>query len=113
MLYPLQTKIVVHIDALGSADKIPFGVGAPPFGIIRLQPLAGGVCRYKVSSSDPSDPGEEDIVQTARVPSRIVLTSMLPCFFAGLILITRSPPIRLVRIPNRKELGTVNTNCTV
>ncbi|KAJ6490422.1 hypothetical protein C8R47DRAFT_1185606 [Mycena vitilis] len=71
---PKKTKIVVHIDALGSADKIPFGVGAPPFGVIRLQPLAGGVCRYKVSSSDPSDPGEEDIVQTTRVPSRIVLT---------------------------------------
>ncbi|KAJ6628784.1 hypothetical protein B0H10DRAFT_1989338, partial [Mycena sp. CBHHK59/15] len=69
-----KTKIVVHIDPLGSADKIPFGVGAPPFGVIRLQPLAGGVCRYKVSSSDPSDPGEEDIVQTTRVPSRIVLT---------------------------------------
>ncbi|KAJ7765035.1 hypothetical protein DFH07DRAFT_811208 [Mycena maculata] len=71
---PKKTKIVVHIDALGSADKIPFGVGTPPFGVIRLQPLAGGVCRYKVSSSDPSDPGEEDIVQTTRVPSRIVLT---------------------------------------
>ncbi|KAF7355459.1 DH domain-containing protein [Mycena sanguinolenta] len=71
---PKKTKIVVHIDALGSADKIPFGVGAPPFAIIRLQPLAGGVCRYKVSSSDSSDPGEEDIVQTTRVPSRIVLT---------------------------------------
>ncbi|KAJ7368468.1 hypothetical protein DFH08DRAFT_26721 [Mycena albidolilacea] len=71
---PKKTKIVVHIDALGSADRIPFGVGAPPFAVIRLQPLAGGVCRYKVSSSDPSDPGEEDIVQTTRVPSRIVLT---------------------------------------
>ncbi|KAJ7638992.1 hypothetical protein FB45DRAFT_904439 [Roridomyces roridus] len=71
---PKKTKIVVHIDALGSADKIPFGVGGPPFGVIRLQPLAGGVCRYKVTSSDPSDPGEEDIVQTARVPSRIILT---------------------------------------
>ncbi|KAF8195715.1 hypothetical protein K438DRAFT_1906377 [Mycena galopus ATCC 62051] len=71
---PKKTKIVVHIDALGSADKIPFGVGAPPFAVIRLQPLAGGVCRYKVTSSDPSDPGEEDIVQTTRIPSRIVLT---------------------------------------
>ncbi|KAF7352650.1 DH domain-containing protein [Mycena venus] len=71
---PKKTKIVVHIDALGSADRIPFGLGAAPFAVIRLQPLAGGVCRYKVSSSDPSDPGEEDIVQTARVPSRIVLT---------------------------------------
>ncbi|KAF7301817.1 DH domain-containing protein [Mycena indigotica] len=71
---PKKTKIVVHIDAHGSADKIPFGMGSPPFGVIRLQPLAGGLCRYKVTSSDPSDPGEEDIVQTARVPARIVLT---------------------------------------
>ncbi|KAK0206394.1 hypothetical protein DFS33DRAFT_586286 [Desarmillaria ectypa] len=69
-----KTKIVVHIDALGSADKLPFGIGGPPFAIIRLQPLAGGVCRYRVTSSDPSDQGEEDIVQTARVPNRIVLT---------------------------------------
>ncbi|KAL0573970.1 hypothetical protein V5O48_007985 [Marasmius crinis-equi] len=71
---PKKTKIVVHIDANGSADKIPFGLGSPPFVVIRLQPLAGGVCRYKVTSSDPSDPGEEDIVQTTRVPSRVVLT---------------------------------------
>ncbi|KAF7288279.1 DH domain-containing protein [Mycena chlorophos] len=71
---PKKTKIVVHIDAHGSADKIPFGVGGPPFGVIRLQPLAGGLCRYKVTSSDPTDPGEEDIVQTSRVPARIVLT---------------------------------------
>ncbi|KAJ8086818.1 hypothetical protein PM082_005643 [Marasmius tenuissimus] len=69
-----KTKIVVHVDANGSADRIPFGVGSPPFVVIRLQPLAGGVCRYKVTSSDPSDPGEEDIVQTTRVPSRVVLT---------------------------------------
>jgi hypothetical protein len=81
VMFFLQTKIVVHIDALGSADRIPFGVGAPPFAVIRLQPLAGGVCRYKVSSSDPSDPGEEDIVQTTRVPSRIVLTSKAFCSF--------------------------------
>ncbi|KAF9268140.1 hypothetical protein L218DRAFT_918472 [Marasmius fiardii PR-910] len=71
---PKKTKIVVHVDAHGTADKIPFGVASPPFVVIRLQPLAGGVCRYKVDSSDPSDPGEEDIVQTTRVPSRVVLT---------------------------------------
>ncbi|KAK0468197.1 uncharacterized protein EV420DRAFT_1635453 [Desarmillaria tabescens] len=69
-----KTKIVVHIDANGSADRLPFGIGSPPFAIIRLQPLPGGVCRYKVTSSDPSDQGEEDIVQTARVPDRIILT---------------------------------------
>ncbi|KIK67960.1 hypothetical protein GYMLUDRAFT_36761 [Collybiopsis luxurians FD-317 M1] len=69
-----KTKIVVHVDALGTADDIPFGVCAPPFAVIRIQPLAGGVCRFKVTSSDPSDPEDEDVVQTARVPSRIVLT---------------------------------------
>ena len=68
---------MVQIDALGSADNIPFGIGGPPFAVIRLQPLAGGVCRYKVMSADPSDSGEEDIVQTTRVPNRILLTSML------------------------------------
>ncbi|RDB22757.1 hypothetical protein Hypma_010026 [Hypsizygus marmoreus] len=69
-----KTKIVVHIDPLGTADPIPFGVGVAPFARIRVQPLAGGLCRYAVSSSDPSDDGEEDIVQTERVPSRIVHT---------------------------------------
>uniref|UniRef100_A0A0W0EZG9 DH domain-containing protein n=1 Tax=Moniliophthora roreri TaxID=221103 RepID=A0A0W0EZG9_MONRR len=69
-----KTKIVVHVDADGLADDIPFGIASAPFVVIRLQPLAGGVCRYEVTSSDPSDPGEKDIVQTARVPSRVVLT---------------------------------------
>lgn len=65
---------MVHIDPLGSADPIPFGIGASPFARIRVQPLAGGLCRYAVSSSDPRDEPEEDIVQTERVPSRIVHT---------------------------------------
>lgn len=38
--------------------------------------MAGGLCRYTVDSSDANDEGEEDIVQTSRVPSRIVQTSM-------------------------------------
>lgn len=37
--------------------------------------MAGGLCRFSVSSNDPTDEGEEDIVQTERVPSRIVQTS--------------------------------------
>ncbi|KAE9410179.1 hypothetical protein BT96DRAFT_969851 [Gymnopus androsaceus JB14] len=69
-----KTKIVVHVDAMGTADDIPFGITGPPFAVIRIQPLAGGVCRFKVTSSDPSDPEDEDVVQTTRVPSRIVLT---------------------------------------
>ena len=68
---------MVHIDPSGSADPIPFGMGAPPFVVIRVQPLAGELSRYSVTSSDPSDDGEEEIVQTARVPSHIIQTSVL------------------------------------
>ncbi|KAF8812237.1 hypothetical protein BYT27DRAFT_7182669 [Phlegmacium glaucopus] len=71
---PKKTKVVVHIDPLGSADPLPFGLGGPPFAVIRVQPMAGGLCRYAVSSSEPGDEGEEDIVQTGRVPSRVVQT---------------------------------------
>ncbi|TFK43736.1 hypothetical protein BDQ12DRAFT_752507 [Crucibulum laeve] len=69
-----KTKIIVHIDPLGTADPIPFGLGGPPFARIKVQPLAGGLCRYAVTSSDPADEGEDDIVQTERVPFRVVQT---------------------------------------
>ena len=47
----------------------------PPFVVVRIQPMAGDLARYKVTSNDPSDEGEEDIIQTERVPDRIVQTS--------------------------------------
>jgi hypothetical protein len=72
-----QPKLVVHIDEFGAADPLPFGTGSAPHVIIRIQPMAGNLSRYVVSSSDPNDDGEEDIVQTARVPARIVQTSEL------------------------------------
>jgi protein ECT2 len=50
-------------------------MNSPPYVIVRVQPMAGDLCRYAVSSSDPNDEGEEDIVHTPTVPSRIVLTS--------------------------------------
>lgn len=37
--------------------------------------MAGGLCRFAVTSNDPADEEEEDIVQTERVPSRVVQTS--------------------------------------
>lgn len=68
---------MVHIDRdrHASADPLPFGQGGPPFVIIRVQLMDGGLCRYSVTSSEPTDEGEEDIVQTARVPARVVHTS--------------------------------------
>ena len=71
-----QTKVVVQIDELGAADPIPFGIGGPPHVSIRLQPLAGAVCRFKVTSIDTEDINEEEVVQSIRVPERIVTTSM-------------------------------------
>ncbi|KAF9481824.1 hypothetical protein BDN70DRAFT_875770 [Pholiota conissans] len=73
---PKKSKVVVHIDRdrYSTADPIPFGVGAPPFVVIRVQLMDGGLCRYSVRSSDPSDDGEEDIVQTPRVPARVIQT---------------------------------------
>lgn len=71
----------MHIDPLGSADPVPFGIDGPPFVQIRIQPMAGELCRYIVLSNDPNDESEEDIVQTVRVPARIVQTSESKAIF--------------------------------
>jgi protein ECT2 len=67
---------VLHIDSLGTADPIPFGVdGNPPFVVIRVHPLAGDLCKFSVGSTDPNDLGDEDIDQTAAISSKAVRTS--------------------------------------
>lgn len=71
---PKKNKLVVHIDPFGDADPLPFGQQSPPYVIARVQPMAGEVCRYAVTSSDPNDEPEEDIVHTQAVPARIVQT---------------------------------------
>ncbi|KAI0677226.1 hypothetical protein C8Q78DRAFT_961156 [Trametes maxima] len=71
---PKKTKIVMHVDPMGVADAIPFGSRAPPYVVVRIQPMAGELARYKVTSSDPDDEPEEDIMQTSRIPERIVQT---------------------------------------
>ncbi|THH09714.1 hypothetical protein EW146_g8604, partial [Bondarzewia mesenterica] len=70
-----KTKVVVQIDALGSSDPLPFGMNGPPHVAIRVQPMAGELCRYTVTSGFPNDePSDEDIVQAKRIPERIVDT---------------------------------------
>lgn len=71
----MQPKIVVHIDEQGYADALPFGSHAAPYVVVRVQPLAGELSRYTVTSSDPNEEMEEDIIHTSRVPDRIVQTS--------------------------------------
>jgi len=104
--------MVVHIDPLGSADPIPFGMGAPPFARIRVQPLAGGLCRYSVSSNDPDDEHEEDIVQTERIPTRIIQTSELLLHFK-VITTTHgivSSSVWTFRVQDGKELFAFNSH---
>ena len=67
--------MVLHIDEFGTSDPVPFGIDGPPFVSIRVQPIAGALCRYKVTSSDPNDETEEDIVQIGRVSDRVIHTS--------------------------------------
>ncbi|CAE6396665.1 unnamed protein product [Rhizoctonia solani] len=70
-----KPKVMVHIDAEGTADPLPFGMGgAAPYVVIRVQPLAGELCRFAVSSCNEEDEREEDIVHTPSVPGRIVQT---------------------------------------
>ncbi|KAG8218645.1 hypothetical protein J3R82DRAFT_4309, partial [Butyriboletus roseoflavus] len=78
-----KTKVVMHIDPQGTADPLPFGMGGPPYVIVRVHPMAGEISRYSVSSSDPNDDPEEEIVQTSRISGRIVQTSAPP--FTSLI----------------------------
>ena len=80
--------MVIHIDELGTSDPLPFGVSGPPFVSIRVQPIAGALARYKVTSSDPSDENEEDIVQTGRISDRVIHTSEYSRLRTSLVIMT-------------------------
>ncbi|KAL4076122.1 hypothetical protein J3A83DRAFT_4357230 [Scleroderma citrinum] len=69
-----KTKIVLHIDPLGTADPLPLGIANPPYVIVRVHPMAGEISRYSVTSTDPNGDPEEEIVQTARIAGRVVQT---------------------------------------
>ncbi|EJF62298.1 hypothetical protein DICSQDRAFT_104681 [Dichomitus squalens LYAD-421 SS1] len=70
---PKKTKIVMHIDQEGVADPIPFGDVDGPYVVVRVQPMAGELARYSVTSTYEEEV-EEDIMQTSRIPERIVQT---------------------------------------
>ncbi len=69
---------MLHIDSLGMADPLPFGSNDAPYVIVRVHPMEGDLSRYSVTSSDPDDEPEEDILQTSLVPNKIVHTSKTP-----------------------------------
>jgi hypothetical protein len=108
----LQTKVVVHIDELGTSDPLPFGINGPPFVVIRVQPIAGALARYKVTSSDPSDESEEDIVQTGRVSDRVIHTSKYYRLRTSLVSMTvlYSSPVWPIQVPHGKKLCPLDAN---
>ncbi|KAG8867078.1 hypothetical protein FRC20_006780 [Serendipita sp. 405] len=69
-----KPKVVVHVDPSREADAIPFGIVSGPFVIIRLQPMAGGLCRYNVTCNSPDEAEEEHILHSEVVPTRIMQT---------------------------------------
>lgn len=80
---------MLHIDPSGAADPIPFGVDTGPYIVVRVRPMRDGLSLYSISSCDASDEGEEDIIHTSTVASRIVTTSK--CIFGGsLVYVNRS-----------------------
>ena len=109
---------MLHIDPTGAADPLPFGIRAPPFVVVRVQPMAGELSRYTVSSNDPNDEPEEDIVQTGRIPDRIVQTSQfshLPRVYSCYLPIGvhLSSSIWSIQVQDRKHIYARNTYCLI
>ncbi|KZP00238.1 hypothetical protein CALVIDRAFT_533882 [Calocera viscosa TUFC12733] len=72
---PKKGKIVLHIDPKETqADDLPFGVDSGPYVIVRVQPMEGSLSRWRISTRDPGEPEEEDIIETAEVPERLLQT---------------------------------------
>ena len=50
----------MHIDQEGVADTIPFGDVDGPYVVVRVQPMAGELARYSVTSTYEEEVEEED-----------------------------------------------------
>lgn len=65
-------KVLVHLDEEGVSLPLEFGNDGP-IVIIRLQPLAGDLCKLHASSRDPDEISKDmEILRTDEVISRIV-----------------------------------------
>ena len=68
----------MQIDVAGDADDLPFGINGPPYVVARVELLEGELARYSVRSNtlispETEEPNfEEEIIQSARVPERII-----------------------------------------
>lgn len=65
-------KVVVHIDEDGISPELELASSGPVM-IIRLQPMAGGLCRFAVATAVDDDI-ERTVIEAADVPQRIANT---------------------------------------
>jgi len=68
--------VAIHVDEDGIAQDLPRSEEGTPCMIVRLQPMAGGLCRFSYMTS-AGDGGERTVIDVGEVMSRIVTTSEL------------------------------------
>ena len=81
----IQARVVVHIDEDGESADLPLSSELDPSLAIRLQPLAGGLCRLSYTTAD-EDETERLLVSIQDVVEHMVTTSE-PCNRMALILV--------------------------
>jgi hypothetical protein len=69
-----QAKVVIHVDEDASAIDLPLEEEEEPRMSIRLQPMAGGLCRFSyITTAD--DEGERTVIDMNEVTQRIATAS--------------------------------------
>ncbi|KAK8843437.1 hypothetical protein IAR55_007094 [Kwoniella newhampshirensis] len=68
-----KAKVVIHIDEDGIAPDIPMEEGSYPLLSIRLQPVAGGLCRFS-STTAGYDDDERIVIALSEVTAKIATT---------------------------------------
>jgi hypothetical protein len=77
--------VVVQIDEDEAGMDIPLAEDGPSM-VIRLAPMAGGLCRFSYTTTDEDN--ERSVINSSEVPEKIVTTSK-----SRLVLADPSPPL--------------------
>ncbi|WWD21038.1 hypothetical protein CI109_105519 [Kwoniella shandongensis] len=73
-----KAKVVIHVDEDGFAPDIPMVEGSYPLLSIRLQPVAGGLCRFS-STTTGDDDDERVVIAMNEVTTKIATTGTTSC----------------------------------
>ena len=70
----MQGKVVLQIDEDGEQPELPLAEEGGPCMVIRLQPMAGGLCRFSYTTL-ATEEEERSVVDISEVSEKIVTTS--------------------------------------